>query len=62
VGGAGALLGRCIRSAEVIAYEDLGTEAVRRLEVERMPLFVAADAYGRDAYAMGRQSYLQGLR
>jgi len=62
VGGAGALLGRSIRSAEVVAYEDLGTEAVRRLEVERMPLFVAGDTYGRDAYTMGRQTYLEGLR
>ena len=45
-GGAGALLSKCITSAEVIAYEDLGTEAVRRLTVEQFPVIVAADIYG----------------
>ena len=62
VGGAGALLAGSIRSAEVVAYEDLGTEAVRRLEVEAMPLFVALDTLGRDAYRFGRESYLMSLR
>jgi len=60
VGGAGALLARAIRSAEVVAYEDLGTEAVRRLTVERLPLFVALDTLGQDAYELGRRTYLQG--
>jgi fumarate hydratase subunit beta len=60
VGGAGASGARAIRSAEVIAYEDLGAEAVRRLTVERLPLFVALDSLGQDAYELGRRAYLQG--
>lgn len=51
IGGIAALVSRCIVSAEVVAYEDLGTEAVRRLEVRDMPLYVAADAYGGNLYA-----------
>ncbi len=50
VGGAGALLGRCVREAEVIAYPELGPEAVRRLVVEEFPAVVAADAHGGDLY------------
>ena len=46
VGGAGALLSKCIKKAEVIAYDDLGTEAIRKLEVENLPVIVEA-AYGR---------------
>ncbi|MDM8000025.1 MAG: Fe-S-containing hydro-lyase, partial [Dehalococcoidia bacterium] len=45
-GGAGALLARCIKKAEVLAYEDLGPEAIRRLEVEDLPLVVINDVYG----------------
>jgi len=62
VGGAGALLAGSIKSAEVVAYDDLGTEAVRRLQVEAMPLFVALDTLGRDAYRFGRESYLSSVR
>ena len=50
VGGAGALLSKCIKKAEVIAYDDLGTEAVRRLEVEKFPVIVVIDAQGRNLY------------
>ncbi len=50
IGGAGALLSRCIVSAEVIAYEDLGAEAVRRLVVEEFPAVVINDCHGGDAY------------
>lgn len=50
VGGAGALLSRSIVSSEVIAYEDLGTEAVRRLEVKDFPAIVVMDARGNDLY------------
>ena len=50
VGGAGALLSRCITSAEVVAYEDLGTEAIRRLEIKDFPVIVAADIYGQKIY------------
>lgn len=50
VGGAGALLSKCIKKAEVIAYEDLGTEAIRRLEVENLPVIVVIDSNGRNLY------------
>jgi fumarate hydratase subunit beta len=50
VGGAGALLSRCITAAEIVAYEDLGTEAIRRLEIKDFPVIVAADIYGQKIY------------
>lgn len=50
VGGAAALIAKRVRRAEIVAYEDLGPEAVRRLEVEEMPLFVGIDSAGRDIY------------
>ena len=50
VGGAGALLSKCIVKAEVIAYEDLGTEAIRKLEVKEFPVVVAIDSTGEDIY------------
>jgi fumarate hydratase subunit beta len=43
IGGAGALLSKCIKKSEVIAYEDLGTEAIRKLEVENLPIIVVID-------------------
>ena len=52
VGGAGALLSRQIKKAEVIAYDDLGTEAIRRLEVEDLPVIVVIDPEGNDLYKM----------
>lgn len=57
VGGAAALLARQIRSAEVIAYDDLGTEAIRRLHVEKFPVIVVNDCHGGDAYADGRSQF-----
>jgi len=54
LGGAGALLARTIRAAELVAYEDLGTEAIRRLEVEGFPAIVINDCYGGDAYLDAR--------
>ena len=48
VGGAGALLSKCIKKAEVIAYDDLGTEAIRKLEVENFPVIVVIDSKGRN--------------
>ena len=51
VGGAGALLSKCIVSSEVVAYDDLGTEAIRKLEVENFPVIVVIDSEGRDLYA-----------
>lgn len=50
VGGAGALLSKCIKKSEVIAYDDLGTEAIRRLEVEKLPVIVVIDAKGENLY------------
>lgn len=50
VGGAGALLSKCIKKAEVIAYDDLGTEAIRRLEVENLPVIVVIDSEGHNQY------------
>lgn len=50
VGGAGAILSKCILSSEIVAYEDLGTEAVRRLEIWDFPVIVIADSNGNDLY------------
>ena len=58
VGGAGALLSKCIKKSEVIAYEDLGTEAIRRLTVERLPVIVIMDSKGNNLYETAVQSYL----
>ena len=58
IGGCGALLSRCIKKAEVIAYEELGAEAIRRLEVENFPVVVIIDAEGNNLYETGRQNYL----
>lgn len=61
IGGAGALLAECIKSAELIAYEDLGAEALRKLYVEDMPLVVIIDSEGNNLYKTGRSSYLESL-
>lgn len=50
IGGAGALLSKCIKKAEVIAYEDLGTEAIRKLEVENLPVIVVIDEKRNNLY------------
>lgn len=57
VGGAGALLARCIKGAQVVAYGDLGPEAVYRLEVEDFPAMVVNDIYGGDLYREGKERY-----
>jgi len=57
VGGAAALIARAIKKADVVAYEDLGTEAIRRLEVEDLPVIVAQDAHGGDLYQEGVEKY-----
>ena len=59
VGGAGALLAKCVKSAELIAYEDLGAEALRKLVVEDMPLVVIIDSRGRNLYETGPEEYLK---
>ena len=50
VGGIAALMSQCVKNAEVVAFEDLGTEAIRRLDVEKLPVIVAIDSEGRDIY------------
>lgn len=57
VGGAGALLSKCIKSSEVIAYEDLGAEAIRKLEVEDFPVIVVADCEGNNLYETAIKEY-----
>lgn len=59
IGGAGALLAKCIKRAELIAYEDLGAEALRKLYVEDMPLVVIIDCEGNNLYESGRAAYLR---
>ena len=56
-GGAGALLGKRVKKAEIVAYEDLGPEAVRRLEVEDLPAVVVNDVRGNDLYVEGENKY-----
>ncbi len=61
IGGCGALLGRCVKSAEVVAYDDLGAEAIRRLLVEDFPVVVVIDSEGNNLYESGRRDYLKSL-
>ncbi len=60
-GGCGALLSKCIKKAEIVAYEDLGAEAIRRLEVEDFPVTVIIDSEGNNLYETGRQAYLSSV-
>lgn len=62
IGGAGALLSRCIKKAEVIAYDDLGAEAIRRLEVEDFPVIVIIDSEGNNLYESGKKAYLNSIK
>lgn len=57
IGGAGALLSKCIKASEVVAYEDLGTEAIRKLEVENFPIIVVADCKGNNLYETAIKEY-----
>ena len=57
IGGAGALLSKCIRKSEVIAYDDLGTEAIRRLEVENFPVIVVIDSDMKNLYEEAKKNY-----
>jgi hydro-lyases, Fe-S type, tartrate/fumarate subfamily, beta region len=61
-GGAAALLAKCIVASEVVAYEDLGTEAIRRLEIRDFPAIVAVDCYGGNQYETGPAEYLEQKR
>ena len=62
IGGCGALLSQCIKKSEVIAYDDLGAEAIRRLEVENFPVVVVIDSEGNNLYETGRAEYLNQSR
>ena len=57
IGGAAALMARCVVSAEVIAFNELGTEAIRKLEVDQLPVIVAIDSEGSNSYELGRDKY-----
>ena len=57
VGGAGALLSKAIKASEVVAYDDLGTEAIRKLEVENFPVIVVADCEGNNLYETAVKEY-----
>jgi fumarate hydratase subunit beta len=57
IGGAGAIISKSIKKAEVIAYEELGAEALRRLEVEDFPVTVVNDICGNDLYEQGKAKY-----
>ena len=59
VGGAGALLSKCIKKADVIAYDDLGTEAIRRLEIKDLPAIVVIDSEGNNLYETAVKEYAE---
>lgn len=61
IGGCGALLSKCIKKAEVVAYDDLGAEAIRRLEVVDFPAIVIIDSFGNNLYKTGREDYLASI-
>ena len=61
MGGAGALMGSCVKAARIVCYEDLGCEAIRELKVENMPLTVVIDSQGNDLYKNGPEAYLKSL-
>ena len=62
IGGCGALLSQCVKKAEIVAYEDLGAEAIRRLEVEDFPVVVIIDSEGNNLYETGRKAYLEAQK
>jgi len=62
IGGCAAYMASCIEQLDVVAYEDLGTESIKRLQVRELPLTVAVDASGADAYEMGMETYLYALK
>lgn len=57
VGGAGAMISKCIRKAEIVCYDDLGTEAIRKLEVEEFPMIVVIDSKGNNLYETAVKEY-----
>ena len=61
IGGAGAMLSNCIKESKIIAFEDLGTEAIRELKIENFPAIVINDCHGGDYYQSAREAYLKNL-
>lgn len=59
IGGAAALMAKCVKKVEIIAFEELGTEAVRKMEVKNLPVIVAIDTYGNNMYEAGRKEFAQ---
>lgn len=59
IGGAGAYISQCVESCEIIAFDDLGPEAIRKLVVKDFPLTVIIDSEGHDLYEIGRENYLK---
>ena len=62
IGGAGALIGKCVKKAEIVTYEDLGSEAIRRFEVEDLPIVVVIDCLGNNLYEQGQNAYLESVK
>lgn len=62
VGGAAALMAKCVKASEIVAYEDLGAEAVRKLYVEDLPLIVTIDSEGNNFYHLGQEEYLKSKK
>jgi fumarate hydratase subunit beta len=62
IGGAAALIAKAVKRSEIIAYEDLGSEAIRRLEVEELPVVVIIDSEGNNLYEIGQEEYLDSLK
>lgn len=62
IGGCGALLAGCVKKCETVAYEDLGAESIKRLEVEDFPATVVIDSAGNNLYETGRANYLEQLK
>ena len=62
IGGASALTGKTVKSSEIIAYEDLGSEALRKLYVEDFPMVVVIDSEGNDFYEIGQKEYLNSVK
>ena len=62
IGGAAALIGKSVTDSKIIAYEDLGAEAIRKIEVKDLPLIVVIDAEGNNLYEIGQETYLNTIK
>ena len=61
IGGTGAAISKCVKTCKIIAFEDLGPEAIRELEVEKMPLTVIIDCEGNNLYEIGKKEYFKSI-